>query len=242
MLDFQKTCSKLWHTNYQGMGCDHFLRRTHAPRTSRFQCARTRVRTFILWWSHFAPARAPFLLKIKFRGHFYKKKPAENMEALKTFLFKMHRVWNKIFLSFDFLHTQKKFLCMQKKTKKEKIRLFSNKIRKISNFCLKSGQNVWSHVCGVWPAQKWSRAHTSHTCFKSLFARTRTRATAHRTCACAHAPSQPMSWCFVPVSLKKILQIKSRLCPKWPWQSKSQDVNNYRTMKLPEAAQNLKNA
>ena len=69
---------------YQGMGCDRFLRRTHAPRTSRFQCARTRVRTFILWWSHFAPARAPFLLKIKFRGYFYSKKTAENMEAIKN--------------------------------------------------------------------------------------------------------------------------------------------------------------
>ena len=32
----------------QGMGCDRFLRRTHAPRTSRNQCARTRVRTLIL--------------------------------------------------------------------------------------------------------------------------------------------------------------------------------------------------
>ena len=72
--------------------------------------------------------------------------------------------------------------------------LFCSKVRKISLFCLKSGQNVWSHVCGVWSGQKCPRAHTSHTCFKSLFARTRTRATAHRTCACAHAPSQPMPW------------------------------------------------
>ena len=76
--------------------------------------------------------------------------------------------------------------------KTRKIWLLNSKIRKIYNVCLKSGQNVWSHVCGVWPAQKWSRAHTSHTCFKSLFARTPTRATAHRTCdrtshVCVHA-------------------------------------------------------
>ena len=44
----------------QGMGCDPFLHRTHAPRTSRNLCARTRVRTLILWWSHFAPAPARF--------------------------------------------------------------------------------------------------------------------------------------------------------------------------------------
>ena len=72
----------VYQGNAQGMGCDRFLRRTHAPRTSRFQCARTCVRTFILWWSHFAPARAPFLLKIKFGGHLVKK-TAENMEANK---------------------------------------------------------------------------------------------------------------------------------------------------------------
>ena len=63
------------------MGCDRFLRRT---RTSHVQIS---VRTFILWWSRFAPARAPFLLKIKFRGHFYSKKTEENMEAV---LSKMH--------------------------------------------------------------------------------------------------------------------------------------------------------
>ena len=45
----------------QGMGCDHFLGRTHAPRTSRFRSARTRVRTSNLEWSHFTPAPAPFV-------------------------------------------------------------------------------------------------------------------------------------------------------------------------------------
>ena len=156
------------------MGCDRFLRRTHAPRTSRFQCARTRVRTFILWWSHFAPARTPFLLKIKFKGNFYKKKPAENIKAIKDiFCLKctVSEIWFFCPLTSYIL---KKNLCMQKKQKKRK---YDYLVRKISNFCLKSGQNVWSHMCDVWPAQKWSRAHTSHTCFKSLFACTRTFAT-----------------------------------------------------------------
>ena len=45
---------------FQGVSCDRFLRRTHAPRTSRSRFARTRVRTPILWWSHFAPAPVPF--------------------------------------------------------------------------------------------------------------------------------------------------------------------------------------
>ena len=35
--------------------------RTHAPRTSRFRCARTRVRTCDLKWSHFAPALALYI-------------------------------------------------------------------------------------------------------------------------------------------------------------------------------------
>ena len=42
----------------QGVSCDCFLGRTHKPRTSRFRCARTRVRTSNLKWSHFAPALA----------------------------------------------------------------------------------------------------------------------------------------------------------------------------------------
>ena len=39
-------------------------------------------------------------------------------------------------------------------------------------------------------AQNEPHALTSRTLFRMDFARTRTRATAHRTCACAHAPSQ----------------------------------------------------
>ena len=45
----------------QGMGCDRFLGRTQAPRTSRFMCARTCVRTSNLRWSPIAPAPAPFI-------------------------------------------------------------------------------------------------------------------------------------------------------------------------------------
>ena len=51
------------------------------------------ARTFILWWSRFAPARAPFLLKIKFRGHFYQKKSLQRIwKLLKTFLFNNNNV------------------------------------------------------------------------------------------------------------------------------------------------------
>ena len=46
------------------MSCDRFLGRTHAPRTSRFRCARTRVRTSNLMWSHFAPAPALLIKKV----------------------------------------------------------------------------------------------------------------------------------------------------------------------------------
>jgi hypothetical protein len=42
--------------NKQGVSCDLFLDRTHAPRTSRFRCARTCVLTSNLKWSHYAPA------------------------------------------------------------------------------------------------------------------------------------------------------------------------------------------
>ena len=45
---------------YQRVSCDRFLGRTHTPRTSRFKCTHKRVCTFILWWSHFAPA--PFVI------------------------------------------------------------------------------------------------------------------------------------------------------------------------------------
>ena len=45
-------------------------------------------------------------------------------------------------------------------------------------------------------------ARTSHTLFRMDFAHTRTRATAHRTCACAHAPSQLIPWYFLNKSNK----------------------------------------
>jgi len=47
-------------------------------------------------------------------------------------------------------------------------------------------------------------ARTSRTLFRMDFARTRTRATAHRTCACAHAPSQ-LRPCFCYVNFKSCL-------------------------------------
>ena len=54
---------RLWiaryvETKHQGVSCDRFLGRTHAPRTPRFRTARTRVRTSNLKGSHFAPAPA----------------------------------------------------------------------------------------------------------------------------------------------------------------------------------------
>ena len=50
--------------------------------------------------------------------------------------------------------------------------------------------NVRSHVCGCDQLKIGPHARTSHTCFRVHFARTHTCATAHHTCACAHAPSQ----------------------------------------------------
>ena len=63
--------------------------------------------------------------------------------------------------------------------------------------------NVRSHVCGCDQLKKGPRARTSHTCFRVHFARTRTCATAHRTCACAHAPSQliPRKFPFIETNL-----------------------------------------
>ena len=56
-------------TDGQGVSCDRFLGRTHAPRTSRLRCARTRVRTPNLKWSHFEPALFK-LFSVIFQ-HFY---------------------------------------------------------------------------------------------------------------------------------------------------------------------------
>ena len=57
-----KTSEKMYLARHmkkhQGVSCDLFLGRTHAPRTSRLRCARTCVRTFHLKWSHFTPAPA----------------------------------------------------------------------------------------------------------------------------------------------------------------------------------------
>ena len=52
--------------------------------------------------------------------------------------------------------------------------------------------HMWVRTCvGVTSGKK---ARISHTCFRCHFARTHTRATAHRMCACAHTPLQPIPW------------------------------------------------
>ena len=53
-----KYCKSLYIQ--QGVSCDRFLGRTHAPHTSRFRSARTRVRTSNLKGSHLAPAPTHF--------------------------------------------------------------------------------------------------------------------------------------------------------------------------------------
>ena len=151
---------------FQGVSCDPFLRRTHAPRTSKNRCARTRVRTFILWWSHFAPAPARFTIFHFFGGFF-----------------------GGIFMLFFGNASQ--------------IRIFHGKIAstvyKLIKKSLNNGINI--AIFGHFSSKKCAksdrtshaqkraaRTHIPHT-FQNGF-RTHTRATAHRTCACAHAPSQ----------------------------------------------------
>ena len=57
-----------------------------------------------------------------------------------------------------------------------------------SEKCAKSDRTLYAQ-------KRAARTHIPHT-FRMDFARTRTRATAHRTCACAHAPSQLIPWFF----------------------------------------------
>ena len=75
-------------------------------------------------------------------------------------------------------------------SKAGKVVLKQQKVDFFSNFVTKSVQKCdrTSHT------QNEPHARTSRTLFKMDFARTRTRATAHRTCACAHAPSQLIPW------------------------------------------------
>ena len=54
----------------QGVSRDRFLGHTHAPCTSRFRCARTRVRTSHLKWSHFAPSPALLITSTFFSTFF----------------------------------------------------------------------------------------------------------------------------------------------------------------------------
>ena len=48
-------------------------------------------------------------------------------------------------------------------------------------------------------------ARTSHTLFRKDFART--RATAHRTCVCAHAPSQLIPWKLIRIRVILVMLI-----------------------------------
>ena len=175
------------------MGCDRFLRRTHAPRTSRFQCARTRVRTFILWWSHFAPARAPFLLKIKFRGHFYKK---SLQKIWKIFLFKTHCFWNMIFLSFDFLHTQKKFYVCKKNKKKRKYDYSVTKSGKSIIFAWKVAK-MYGRTCVVCDQLKNDRAHTLRTHVSKVISHAHVRPLIARVHARTHVCDVRSHVCFI---------------------------------------------
>jgi len=60
VLKFLRGVQAVIEAHLQRVGCDRFLGRTHAPRTSRCWCARTRVRTSNIGWSHFAPAHSLF--------------------------------------------------------------------------------------------------------------------------------------------------------------------------------------
>ena len=53
-------------------------------------------------------------------------------------------------------------------------------------------QKVCKSVIAHCTPQNEPEARTLHILFRMNFERTRTLATAHRTCVCAHAPSQPM--------------------------------------------------
>ena len=53
VLKFLRWVQAVIEAHLQRVGCDRFLGRTHAPRTSRCKCARTSVRTFNIGWSHF---------------------------------------------------------------------------------------------------------------------------------------------------------------------------------------------
>ena len=148
----------------QGVSCDPFLRSTHAPRTSRCLRLCTRVCTFILWWSHFAPARFTIFI---FWGIFF---------------------WN--FYALFWQCTPKRIFhekiasTIYKLTKKS---LNSDIKKAISgHFSFKSVQKVIAHRTH----KKGPQARTSHARFRMLFARTLTHATAHRMCACALPPSQ----------------------------------------------------
>ena len=82
----------------------------------------------------------PFWLIFKFQGQFLYKKPAENMEAWKH-LSKIQHFW---FMTIKYLNQE--YLSF-----------------------LKSGQYVWSQICGVRPAQ--NVLATAHLFYKSIWRR-----------------------------------------------------------------------
>ena len=59
--------------------------------------------------------------------------------------------------------------------------------------------------------KKVPHTRTSRSLSRMDFARTRTRATTHRTCACAHAPSQLIPCKITTITQKKSLQIQSKI-------------------------------
>ena len=117
----------------------------------------------------------------------YPKKPAENLEAINNIF------WNMIF--FCLLSSLGKKILAQNECKQQKyLKKMNIKWQNqeyTSVFLEKCAKCVVARVW-VWPMKKGPRARTSHTCFRVHFARTCTRVTAYRSCACAHATSQPI--------------------------------------------------
>ena len=74
-------------------------------------------------------------------------------------------------------------------------------------FCPKKCAKVCKSAVAHRTSKKGPHARTSRTLSRMDFARTRTRATAHRTCACAHAPSQLIACALVPKYITRWFQI-----------------------------------
>ena len=156
----------------QGVSCDRFLGRTHAPRTSRLRCACTRERTPNFKRSHFAPA-----------------------PALQSFFINFSNFFQQFFSIFMVQGVQKQNKMIQNrkgrsKAGKDVLKTFFQD--KKQHFLASLSQKVCKSVIAHRTSKKGPHARTSRTLSRMDFARTRTRATAQCTCACAHAPSQPI--------------------------------------------------